>query len=508
MKPVAFMRLKKLSELDDALRKYSPDELIVQIKDDGFKLFATKSAAGKVSLYTRRGKEVTAKLPGVATAIDARVPPKSSFLGELVYMINRKQSISAVGSIVQSTPSRAVAQTNELGGKLEYHVYDVLEFDGKSVAPESQVERGSILRSVFTTRGDVRAVKSYPWSQRQAALREAARQNAEGVVVKPKSSPYLFNKNGETEPTGEWFKYKPPGKANETDVILRSYRAGKARLIFKAYQYEDEALVEVGQLSGLPKSEEKRVKALIDGGQEVIVEVSYQERMPSKKLRHMGWVRMRSDKPRRSARINPRMRIRNPRTSKLKVALAAEATDFEKFPEFADAYWNACARGIYWYPTNDDTFDITKVEQDLAKGGRFAVYCNPDMALTGANKEKRFVAEINVTNVVRSKISVVRGSQGAKIKIKDLGDAYVMRILGADKAKRSWRYQQGLLPSSKDQLRAFWKKAHADKKKKEDRERKRAEKRLARQAKRDANRESNPGSLRRSIPSYINNPKG
>jgi len=491
MKPVAFMRIKKITKLGDALRRYSSSDLIVQVKDDGFKLFASKSASGKVSLYTRRGKEVTAKLPGIATAIDARAPAGSSFLGELVYLINRKQSIAAVGSIVQSTPARAVSQTNALGGKLEYRVYEMLEFGGEEIADLPLVERERILHGIFSNRGDVRVVKSYPWSQRNAALRDANRQNAEGLVIKPKDSAYIFNRAGEEEPTGEWFKYKPPGKANETDVILRSYRAGKSKLIFTAFQFDGDELVEVGKLSGLPRNDEKTVQGLIDGGEDVIVEVSYQERHPTtKKLRHMGWVRLRTDKPRKSARINPsRMRVKNPRTSKLKVALAAEAVDFPKFPEFAEAYWNDCARGVYWYPTDDEGFDISKKEQDLAKGGRFAVFCNPEMALSGANRDKKYIAEINVVDVVRSKFSVVRGSQGAKIKVKDLQDAYVMRVLEADRAKRSWKYQQGLLPSSKDQLRALWKKAHADKKERMARERKREERRLKRQAERDKRRD-------------------
>ena len=84
---------------------------------------------------------------------------------------------------------------------------------------------------------------------------------------------------------------------------------------------------------------------------------------------------------------------------------------------------------------------------------------------------------------------MVRGSQGAKIKVKDLQDAYVMRVLEADRAKRSWKYQQGLLPSSKDQLRTFWKKAHADKKERMDRDRKRDERRFKRQAERDKRRD-------------------
>ena len=262
MKPVSFMRLKKLKKLADALNKYRPADLIVQVKDDGYKLFASKGKNGEVSLYTRRGAEVTAKLPGIAATIEARAPDASSFLGELVYIIDRKQSIAAVGSIVQSTPTRAVSQTNELGGKLEYRVYDILEYEGEVIADLPLEDRDRILRKIFNSRGDVRAVKNYSWSQRKSALREAARQNAEGVVVKPKTSAYLYNRRGEEEPTGSWYKYKPPGKANSTDVLLNSYRAGKAKLIFPAYQYDDGDLVEVGQLSGLPKKEEKMIQTL------------------------------------------------------------------------------------------------------------------------------------------------------------------------------------------------------------------------------------------------------
>jgi ATP-dependent DNA ligase len=56
------MRLRKLPFLDRILYKFDADELALQVKDDGFKLFAVKSKAGKVMLYTRRGKSVTAQL--------------------------------------------------------------------------------------------------------------------------------------------------------------------------------------------------------------------------------------------------------------------------------------------------------------------------------------------------------------------------------------------------------------------------------------------------------------
>ncbi len=508
MKPVAFMRLKKIAHLDTVLRKHEKEDLAVQIKDDGYKLFPVVSKAGKVSLSTRRGKSVTAQLPGIATSIEAQSPKGSSWLGELVYVIKGKQSISAVGSIVQSTPARAVEQTNALGGKLELHIYDVLEFKGKRVDQLPWEERDVIVQKTFSSRGDVRAVKTYSWKKLKSALRQAKRENAEGLVIKPKGSVYIYNRAGSEEPMGSWYKYKPLRKSNATDVILRSYRHGKAKLIFQAYQYDSGELVEVGQLSGLPKDKEKQVKKAIDKGEQVLVEVSYQERLPSKKLRHMGWVRLRPDKPKKSAKINPGlMPIPNPRTSTVKVALEKQALNYPKFAEFAGAYWNSCARGIYWYPTDDKDFDISARQQKAAKDGRFAVFCNPLLALSGKGKGKKYLAEINVSEVLRAKIVAVKGQAGAKIRLMDLQDAYVMRILDAAQAKRSWKYQQGLLPSSKDQLQKFWTEARAKEKARIQKVAKREERRADRLAQRESRRSKrrrNP--MVRMLPETFNNP--
>jgi hypothetical protein len=502
------MRLRKARTLQSILRKYDKDELIGQIKDDGFKIFAVKSKAGKVTLYTRRGKSVTSQLPGIATSVSAQSPNGSSWIGELVYLINGKQSISAVGSIVNSTPERAVEQTNALGGQLELRVYEVLEYRGERVHGLPWEDRDVIVRGTFSTRGDVRAAKSYPWSKFKAALKEAKRQNAEGLVIKPKDSVYIFNRSGEEEPMGPWFKYKPLVKSKSADVVLRGYRKGKAKLIFRAYQYDGKDLVEVGQLSGLPKVEEKQVQKAIDKGREVLVEVSYQERLPSGKLRHMGWGRLRTDKPIKSAKItsNP-MPIANPRTSTVKVALAKQAVNTPKFAEFADAYWNKCSRGIFWYPTNDPNFDISARQQSAAKNGKFAVFCNPILALSGTNKGKKYLAEINVSEVVRSKIVAVKGQYGAKIRLMDLQDAFVLRLLDAEKAQRSWKYQQGLLPSSKDQLRKFWVDARSQEKERKKKLARREERRAARRAKRDerrSKRRRNP--MVRMLPEHFNNP--
>ena len=60
-----------------------------------------------------------------------------------------------------------------------------------------------------------------------------------------------------------------------------------------------------GKVSGLPKDEEARVKKMIDSGKSVVIEITYQERNPeTRKFRHMGFSRVREDKPVKSVVMN------------------------------------------------------------------------------------------------------------------------------------------------------------------------------------------------------------
>lgn len=529
MTPVALMRLRKIKVLSDALAKHKPSDLIVQIKDDGFKVMAVKDKAGRVRLYSRRGKDITENVPKIETILHNKLEPGTTLLGELIYTIDNRQSLPAVSAIVQSKPSGALDQDVARGGDLRFHVYDVLEFEGKDITKERLSYRDSILRSILPARGDVKAVKSYAWSRRTQALKDAKKQNAEGLVIKPLDSTYLTRKRGASEPMGPWFKYKMPDKAQEADVLLVDYTRGsgkkRPKTIFSAYQYDDDGnLVNVGGLSGLPVAEEKKAMRWLDQGKTVMAEVSFQERHPkTQKLRHMGYIRLRSEKPTRSATINPLERdmepVENPRTSKLKVALQQQALAYDDFKEFAEAYWNECARGLYWVPTDRANYELDLAADKAAKDGKFVVYCNPELALASrGNKGKEYVVELNLTAVPRSKIQIVRGSNGAKIKVRDLKNAFLVRApLNAQKALRSWRYQQGLLPSSKEQLKSLYDRAHAESKEKAERELDRIAKRQKREVEREKRRQAarqrkrfvgNPGGqeITRVVPSHVNNP--
>lgn len=296
--PISFMKLKKIKSPDELLKKYDPKNLAIQPKIDGFKIMATKDGAG-TKLLTRRGKDVSANVPEIVEELNKYLPHGTTILGELT-VINDGQSISETQTLLGSNPGANIE------GNVVYYVYDILEKDGKRITERPWQERDTILRSLLKDSKHLKLVKTYTFEQKEEALNQALQDGGEGIVIKVKTSPYIFKPEGESEPTGEWFKFKPEAKAHTEDVFLDKYTLGEPdpkghrKAIFPAYQYKNGKAFEVGKLSGMDRNTEASIKSKIDSGERVVVEVSYQERMPSGKLRHMGWVRLRPDKPLKS----------------------------------------------------------------------------------------------------------------------------------------------------------------------------------------------------------------
>ncbi len=497
MRPIAFMRLRQLDVPEDILRRYAPKDLVVEQKYDGFKVMATRDRSG-TKLYSRNGKDLTAKAPGIVKRLDALLSPGSTRLGEMTYVVKGQQELGLVQSVLHSaTASRAIRQTKELGGKLEFVMYDALEEGGRDVSQLPFVQRRALLKGI-PARGAVHVSKLYTWAKRKEAMRDSIKAGGEGMVVKVRSAPYLYRKAGASEPFGEWWKHKVPGKKSHTeDVILFGYAKREKRLAFEMYQIDaSEKRVFVGYVSNLPRITERSVQKMSDRGKAVVAEISHQERFPSGRFRHPGWIRLRPDKPLKSATMtrpkrgkmakvkrNPkgtvtigrsasgelqaamdshfgrqsRGRYQNPRNSKVKDALAAEATRFTDFDKFARAYWDACSRGLYWVATDEKRFHIGEHERKQISSDRFSVSCSPTLALAGNNEGKKYVAELDVTRVPGDSIRIKRGTDGAEIKITgSAGSVKVTRVLDADQAMSAFKWQLSILPSSKEELRRFW----------------------------------------------------
>jgi len=294
--PIAPMKLKKLESLDDMLKDNKPEDLIVQMKFDGFKTQAIKTE-DKVKLFTRRGEEFTENVPELVEQLDKVMDDNSFILGELVWEDkNGKQSISDLQTVVSSSADKAHAKIKEGDGKVVFYVYDLLWDNNQNITRQKYIDRYNIVKKSVGKQSNIKVAENYTWEQKDMAIKDALTAGGEGIVIKPKDSEYKYAPKGQNEPHGEQVKFKPESKAHVDEVILNKYHKDNIKLIFPAYQHKGEELVEVGQVSGMSKEDEEKIKKDIDSGKSVVVEVSYQERMPSGKFRHMAWSRFRPDK--------------------------------------------------------------------------------------------------------------------------------------------------------------------------------------------------------------------
>ena len=101
MKPIAFMRLRQLDRPEDILRHYKPKDLAVEQKYDGFKVMASRGPSG-TKLYSRNGKDLTAKAPAIVKQLDRLLPNGTTVLGEMVYIANGQQELGLVQSVLHS----------------------------------------------------------------------------------------------------------------------------------------------------------------------------------------------------------------------------------------------------------------------------------------------------------------------------------------------------------------------------------------------------------------------
>jgi hypothetical protein len=303
------MRLHQVTEPEDVLDQYKPEEIVVQEKYDGWKILAVRDRDG-VHLYTRHGNDASENFPELADEL-SYLPPGTAILGEIVgFDADGKQRLALIQSIAGSDPSEATEKRQKLidsGGSIAYFVYDMLWDRGQDIMSEPWEHRDSRLREVVEDGSIVRLVQSYPWSDYKRVIQRSLGAGGEGLVIKPRDSLYAHAGPGEDEPHGEWFKYK---KSYTEDVILDSYELGEPdprgyrKASFDAVQIKGGKRVRVGNLTNVSHQVQKQLMDMVDADEDPVVEVRYQERHPKTGLmRHMRFVRLRPDKPASSATL-------------------------------------------------------------------------------------------------------------------------------------------------------------------------------------------------------------
>jgi bifunctional non-homologous end joining protein LigD len=156
-----------------------------EVKYDGYRIGAAV-AGGRVTLWSRRGKDWTAQFPEVAQAVGA-IRLRSALLdGEVAALLPDGR-----------TSFQALQNAFAVGARppLAYFAFDLLHLDGEDLGRRPLVERKAALeRLLARARGVVRYAPHVEGGG-AAVYREACRLGLEGIVSKRADQPYRPGRN-------------------------------------------------------------------------------------------------------------------------------------------------------------------------------------------------------------------------------------------------------------------------------------------------------------------------
>ena len=164
------------------------------MKLDGYRIVAHLHR-GKVTLFSRNGKDWTDRMPEVARAI-ARLDAKSAILdGEVVVL--REDGVSDFQRL-----QNALGTGDE---DLTYFVFDLLERDGRDLRDEPLDERKRVLEALAPKRGTVR-YSDHVVGGGAKFFEHACKVGLEGIISKRRSAPYVSGRGR------DWLKVKCLGR--------------------------------------------------------------------------------------------------------------------------------------------------------------------------------------------------------------------------------------------------------------------------------------------------------
>lgn len=303
-KPVSLMRLTQIDDVDELLKKFDRDDVVVEEKLDGWKTQIIKSD-GNVQIYSRKGEEKTENFPELVKALSF-LPDNTMVEGELVYWENNKQDVGKVTSLAGSSPENSKDKAKELSGDIKIHLYDILWLKGKNVSQETFEKRRQLLQNMVKSSSRIQLTKQYPFSKWQDAMNTAVKSGGEGIVLKIKDKPYQYKSLGEAEPKPKEVMYKYKGGIGKTDsddyVVYDSEVSDKGKLKALFGQYYKGKLYHISEISNFSKEDEEKIKTKLQKGN-FVIEIGFQERVPGG-LRHQKFLRFRDDKKPKDATMN------------------------------------------------------------------------------------------------------------------------------------------------------------------------------------------------------------
>lgn len=250
---------------------------VFDLKVDGMRAFLERSPRAR--LINREGVDISAKFPEIIDAIPGDGPlldgeifaDNNSF--ETTLTRERQEKQASIFRMARSHPCRFVA------------------FDAP-LAPGIWLDRRAVLEDLVTDI-DTDRVTFTPYSSDPAFFEQVRAMGMEGVIAKRKTSRYQPGKR-----SSDWIKFKT---VRRVTAIVLGYQPGHgSRSHFGNMQLvmldADHNPVDVGTVgSGFTEAKTHELKAMLDAGQILCVEIEALNVTSGRKLRHPVYKGIRSD---------------------------------------------------------------------------------------------------------------------------------------------------------------------------------------------------------------------
>lgn len=168
---------------------FDDPEWVFERKWDGFRVIA-RIGRGKAALYSRRGKDITARYPRIVSQLRT-IPTDAVIDGELVALDSRGRPNF---QLLQNAGRRRV--------RLRYYAFDLLFHDGADIRRFPLLKRKELLKKLLPKRASIRFSEHVVGTGKKY-FASAVALGLEGVVAKRADSRYRSNTRSR-----DWLKIK------------------------------------------------------------------------------------------------------------------------------------------------------------------------------------------------------------------------------------------------------------------------------------------------------------